>query len=124
MNLCGVRVNRIQFLWLTRQQLGNGRKAPAVVNAGAEFVQGRMMECRAIALVAGKTVTRKFIVERHHDPVARHFGDDRGGGNGKAAGVTGHNGLNFAGKFGRAVAINQRVVWRLVEILNRFRHGP
>ena len=37
MNLCGVRVNRIQELWLTRQQFGDGREAFAVVDAGAKF---------------------------------------------------------------------------------------
>ena len=112
MNLCGVRVNRIQELWLTRQQLGDRRKASAVMDAGAEFIERCVVEGRAIALVAGKAVTRKFIMERHHDPVTRHFGDDRSGSDGKAAGVPGDNGLNPAGKFGRAVAVDQCVVWR------------
>ena len=124
MNLCGVRVNRIQELWLTGEQFGNRRKAFAVVNAGAKFVQSYMVEVRTIALVTGKSVTRKFFVERHHDPVARHFRDDRGGSDGKTAGVPGDNGLNPAGKFGRAVAVDQCVVWRFIEIENRFRHGP
>ena len=124
MNLCGVRVNRIQEMWLTSQQQCNRRKAPAVLNAGAEFIQGRMVEWRGVALVAGKAVTRKFIMECHHDPVARDFGDDRGGSDRKTAGIAGDNGLNRAVKFGRLVAINQGVVWRFVEIVNRFRHGP
>ena len=96
MNLCGVRVNRIQELWLTRQQLGNRGKASAVVNAGAKFIERGMVKGRAITLVAGKAVTRKFLVERHHDPVARYFGDDRSGSDGKAARIAGDNGLNRA----------------------------
>ena len=83
MNLCGVRVNRIQELWLTWPQFGDGREAFAVVDAGPKFSEGCVVEGRAIALVAGKAVSRKFLMERHHDPVARHLGDDRGGGDGK-----------------------------------------
>ena len=124
MNLCGVRVNRIQELWLTGEQFGNGRKAFAVMNAGAKFVQSYMVEVRTIALVTGKTVSRKFLVECHHDPVARDFGDDRGGRDGKRAGIAGDNRLNPAGKFWRTIAVNQCIVWRFLEIVNRFRHGP
>ena len=124
MNLCGVRVNRIQEMWLTRQQQRNRREASAMLNAGAKFIERCMMGWRAIAFMAGKAITRKFIVKRHHDPVARHLGDDRSGSDGKAACVTGDNGLNFAGKFRGAVAVNQSIVRRFVEILHRFRHRP
>ena len=105
-------MNRIQGLWLTRQQLRDGCEASAVVNAGAEFKEGRVVKRRAIALVAGKAVAGEFIMQRHHDPVARHFGDDRGGGDGKRARIAGHNGLYAAGKFGRPVAVHQGVVRR------------
>src|SRR5215207_3602246 len=116
MNLCGVRVNRIQELWLTRQQQGDRRKAPAVLNAGAEFIQSCMMEWRAITLMTGKAVTRKFIMECYHDSIARDFRDDRGGSDGKTAFIAGDNSLNCAVEFGRLVAIHQRIVRRFTEI--------
>ena len=76
-------MNRIQELWLTRQQFCNGREAFAVMDARPKFIERRLVKGRAIALVAGKAVSRKFRVERHHDPVARHFRDDGGGSDGK-----------------------------------------
>jgi hypothetical protein len=54
---------------------------------------------------------RKESVIGVHEPIARHLGQDRGGGNAVLAAVTLDDGLRGAGHvFRDAVAINQRVV--------------
>ena len=42
-----------------------------------------MLRC-AVPLVAGKAVARKVLVQRHHQPVTRHLGDDAGGSDAQA----------------------------------------
>ena len=76
MNLCGVRVNRIQELWLTPEQFRDWRKALAMMNAGAELQQGHLMNGCAIALVAGKAIAGKLPVERFHNAITRDFRND------------------------------------------------
>ena len=42
---------------------------------------------RAVPLVAGKAVSGEVLVQRDHQPVAGHFGDDAGGGDAQAMDV-------------------------------------
>ncbi len=76
--------------------------------AGAKFLQRRAMGRRRIAGMRGKTIAGMEQVEPRHQPVARHLGDDRSGGDGQAGGVAVDHGAAGAGQGRQIVAVDQR----------------
>lgn len=82
------------------------------------------MELRSITFMRGKAVARIFEIERHHDAVARHFRNDRGGGNRQTTCISPDHCLYGARKFRRAIAVNERQSGRFGKLGQSFRHGP
>lgn len=68
-----------------------------------------------IALVAGKAILRKAGVEFEHDAVAGDLGDDAGGGDAEAEGVTADNGGVGHGQTGDGQTVHQGVAGRPAE---------
>src|SRR5690242_6406397 len=85
-----------------------GAEAAAGDRAGAEALEGGVVLGGGVALVAGEAVAGVGGVERHHQPVARDFGDDGRSGDGDAAEVTLHDGLVGARETLDGQAVDER----------------
>src|SRR6185437_8759519 len=68
-------------------QLADRGEAAAVEGGRAEFGERALMLGRGIALVRLPAIAGVRSGMLDHDPVARHLGDDRGGGDRAAFGV-------------------------------------
>ncbi len=81
----------------------------AMVGADAMRLDGAGMLRRAVTLVRLPAIAAIAARELHHHPVARHLGDDRGGGDRERAAVAADHGARFAGEPARRnVAVDQR----------------
>ena len=87
------------------------------------FSQCQEMLWRGVTLVPPKSVLRIEGVDLVHDPVARHFGDDARGGNGKAEFVARHNRSMGGGKVGHRETVDQNVLGRCGQGVDRLAHG-
>jgi len=94
-----------------------------VVRGDAEPFERDAVLRRAIAGVAFPAVPRMLGGEPFHDPVARHLGGDRGGGNGKAEAVAFHDRARRHGEFRRDIAVDQRRLRHLPERGHGALHG-
>ncbi len=72
----------------------------------AEAAKGVVVLGRAVALMAIKAVVGVVPFERDHQPVARHFGDDRCGGDRQALRIALDDGAGFAVETRRTVAVD------------------
>src|ERR1700742_4888109 len=67
------------------ENLADGRKAAAMMNRHAMNLKPGIVFRRAISLVVAPIIARMVMMKARHQPVARHFGNDRGSGDGKTA---------------------------------------
>ena len=75
--------------------------------AGAVFVKGFEVGAGSIAFMLGETVLGVLLIEVDHDAVAGDFGEDAGGGDGEAAGISFNFVLGGAGESGYGQAVDQ-----------------
>lgn len=100
-----------------------GSKAAAMDGRGAELGEGPKVLGSGVAFVIPEAVLGIFFVQFGHEAVARDFGEDAGGGDGKTFGVAiDQGGLGMErGKDVRAV--DQGMVWCGRELQERLVHG-
>lgn len=68
------------------------------------------MRGNTVALVGSKSVVREVCVVGNHEPVSRHFGYDRGGGNRNTPAVASNKGELSYGEWSYWKTVNQRDV--------------
>lgn len=76
-----------------------------------------------IALVPGKSILRIFLVEGHHQAVARHLGDDACRRNAQAQRVASHQGRVFHGQSAHGEAVNECMGGLPGQSIQCARHG-
>ena len=75
------------------------------------LLEGGKVRGGAVTLVAGKVIVGQNGVERKHEAVALHFGDDARGGDAEAEGVAAHDGLLGPGEIPDGEAVDEDHVW-------------
>src|SRR5918995_5806350 len=100
------------------------REAAAMVRRGPEPVERGQVVWASVADVGLPAVAGEGGRQPAHVTVARHLGDDRGGGDGIGARVAADDGLGAAAELGRhLVAVDQHQVRLLGHRLQRAAHG-
>ena len=104
---------------------GDGPKREAVQGAGAMCGKRVQMPCRAITLMRIETIHRVIAGVFYHQAVTGDFGDDRRGGNGRAAPVAAHQSELRNGERPDRQAVNQGKVGRKIvrQIVQGDSHG-
>src|SRR5690606_35614323 len=105
-------------------QLADGGEAPAVVGGGAETGEGVEVGGGAVAGVGVPAVAGMPAVQPGHQLVADDLGDDAGGGDGVAAGVTVDEGVVLEAQFGKRQAVEEEVKSRVASRESRAAHEP
>lgn len=75
------------------------------------LLEGGEVRGGAVTLVAGEVIVGQNGVERKHEAVALHFGDDACGGDAEAEGVAAHDGLLGPGEIADGEAVDEDHVW-------------
>src|SRR5205809_6431750 len=101
----------------------HGRERTAMDRRGTETLEGQEMLAHRVALVPGKTVAWIPLVQSLHDGVARGLGKDGCRGNGEALAVPLHDRLLGYGHVPEAACVDEQMLSRQREPLNRPPHG-
>src|ERR1700691_3328838 len=97
----GFRVSRGNA-WIDPEKRLRFERAP-MQGARSEPRQRGNMSARRIAGVLGKAIAGVGGVEANHQRVARHFGDDRGGGDRQRLAIAADDRARWTAKAGRRV---------------------
>lgn len=98
-------------------------EAAAVQRAEAMFLDGFSMSFRAISFMIGEPIAGVIMPVAAHERITSHFGDDRGGSDGRALRVTLHD-VDFARIEVQRIAVKQKDVRNdtvSLDCLNRLR---
>src|SRR3569623_3322336 len=104
--------------YLVEHELDRG-EAPAVLRAGAVYLQCIEMGGGDVAHVLGKAVDGIFVKQAAHELIARRLGENRGCGDRRHFVVTLDHGLRTPRPLGTAVAIAKHLLPRAAQP----RHG-
>ncbi len=107
------------------QPRGNDRREKsAVVDARSEPVQRLAMFRHGVALVVFEAVARAIQRQRAHQAVARHLGDDRGGGDRHHDAVAADHRIAVAGRVDLVAAVDEHMLRHLGQCTDRARQRP
>ncbi len=83
------------------------REAAPVMGCSTEAGEGCAVFRRRVAPVAFPSIARVALREPRHEAIARHFGENGGGGDGEARAITSWQAAHRAGKIRRHCAVDQ-----------------
>ena len=106
-----------------RQQHPDRGERAAVPVARSLADEGGIVAARPVPLVPREPVAREACVHLVADPVARHLGHDRCGGDGRGDGVAVDDRPLRVGRLADGQGVDQQVVRRLGQVGQRLAHG-
>jgi len=99
-------------------------EAHPVKPAGPQLLERLQVPLTAIPLVLGEAIPGELRIVGHHQPVAVHLGNHRGGGDRDGAPVAAHEGALREAATGPPVAVHQDLLWRRLQAFQRLAHRP
>src|ERR1700733_11710044 len=100
------------------------RKEAAVMHRRTQPVERLEMLRHAVALVRLKAIARAFLRQRARQTITCHLGDDGGGGNRYDDAVAADHGVAVAGRIEPVAAVDEDVLRRFRQTLDRAFERP